>query len=65
MVALKDFRLHSTDEGIPATALREISILLELKHPRIVNLKDIVHAEQKLFLIFEHMDFDLKKFIDS
>jgi serine/threonine protein kinase len=37
MVALKRIRLEVEDEGIPSTALREISILRELEHPNIVR----------------------------
>ena len=37
LVALKKIRLESEDEGIPSTALREISLLKELKHPNIVR----------------------------
>ena len=36
-VALKKIRLEVEDEGVPSTALREISILKELKHPNIVE----------------------------
>ncbi len=36
-MALKKIRLENEDEGIPSTALREISILKELKHPNIVE----------------------------
>jgi serine/threonine protein kinase len=36
-VALKQIRLENEDEGIPSTAMREISILKELKHPNIVE----------------------------
>jgi serine/threonine protein kinase len=36
IVALKQIRLENEDEGIPSTAMREISILKELKHPYIV-----------------------------
>ena len=32
IVAKKDIRLENEDEGIPSTAMREISILKELKH---------------------------------
>jgi len=37
IVALKQIRLENEDEGIPSTAMREISILKELKHPNIVE----------------------------
>ena len=38
LVALKKIRLEAEDEGIPSTAIREISILKELQHPNIVRL---------------------------
>jgi serine/threonine protein kinase len=37
IVALKRIRLDSEDEGVPCTAIREISLLKELKHPNIVR----------------------------
>jgi hypothetical protein len=36
-VALKKIRLFMEDEGVPSTALREISLLRELQHPNIVK----------------------------
>ncbi len=36
-VALKKIRLEGEDEGVPSTALREISLLKELQHPNIVS----------------------------
>ncbi len=38
IVALKRIRLEAEDEGIPSTAIREISLLKELRHPNIVRL---------------------------
>ena len=35
-VALKKIRLESEEEGVPSTAIREISLLKELQHPNIV-----------------------------
>ena len=37
LVALKKIRLEHEDEGVPSTALREISLLKELKHENIVR----------------------------
>merc|ERR1712196_574645 len=64
IIALKKIRLESEDEGIPSTAIREISLLKELRHPNIVRLYDVVHTEKKLTLIFEYLDQDLKKYLD-
>jgi len=65
LVAVKRIRLENEDEGIPSTAIREISILKQLKHPNIVNLIDLIHGERKLHLVFEFLDYDLKKFLDQ
>ena len=37
----------------------------ELKHENIVALHDVIHTENKLMLVFEYMDKDLKKHMDS
>jgi cyclin-dependent kinase len=63
--ALKTIRLEAEDEGIPSTAIREISLLKELQHPNIVRLHDVLHTERKLTLVFEFLDKDLKKVIDE
>jgi cyclin-dependent kinase 1 len=65
IVALKRIRLEVEDEGIPSTALREISLLRELSHRNVVELKDCVQEEGRLYLVFEFLDKDLKKYMDS
>jgi serine/threonine protein kinase len=46
----------SESEGVPSTAIREISLLKELEHPNVVKLLDVVHADQKLYMVFEYLD---------
>ena len=65
ILALKKIRLDAEDEGVPSTAIREISLLKELQHPNIVHLKDVVHSENKLHLVFEFLDHDLTKHMDG
>ncbi|XP_017374891.1 cyclin-dependent kinase 2 isoform X1 [Cebus imitator] len=65
VVALKKIRLDTETEGVPSTAIREISLLKELNHPNIVKLLDVIHTENKLYLVFEFLHQDLKKFMDA
>uniref|UniRef100_A0A3Q7IID4 Protein kinase domain-containing protein n=1 Tax=Solanum lycopersicum TaxID=4081 RepID=A0A3Q7IID4_SOLLC len=70
LVALKKTRLEMDEEGIPPTALREISLLQMLSHSLyIVRLLCVEHIDKNgkpiLYLVFEYLDTDLKKFIDS
>ena len=38
---------------MPATALREISILCEMKHQNIIELQHVFHTDRSLYLAFE------------
>ena len=37
LVAIKKIRLEKEDDGVPSTAIREISLLKNLKHPNVVE----------------------------
>ncbi|CAL9003091.1 unnamed protein product [Prunus brigantina] len=71
LVALKKTRLEMDEEGVPPTALREVSLLQMLSQSLyIVRLICVEHVDSKegkpvLYLVFEYLDTDLKKFIDS
>ncbi|XP_026762837.1 cyclin-dependent kinase 14 isoform X1 [Galleria mellonella] len=63
VVALKEIRLQE-DEGAPFTAIREASLLKELKHANIVTLHDIVHTRETLTFVFEFVDTDLSQYME-
>ncbi|XP_013166447.1 PREDICTED: cyclin-dependent kinase 2-like [Papilio xuthus] len=63
-IALKKIKLENEPEGVPSTALREISVLRELKHPAVVRLLDVLLVDSKLFLVFECLHMDLKRLMD-
>lgn len=63
-MALKEIRLEH-EEGAPCTAIREISLLKDLKHANIVALHDIIHTHNSLTLIFEFVERDLKHYMDA
>ena len=66
MAALKEIRLNvGNGEGVPRSALGEISVLKELQHPNIVCLEDILYQDSKLYLVFEYMQMDLRNYLDT
>ena len=56
-------KIDIENEGIPSTALREITILKELNHENILKIIDVVCEENKLYLLFEYLDYDLQKYM--
>jgi len=59
--AVKKIFLDENDEGIPSTALREISLLKAISHDNVVKLEGVIREPAKLYLIFELAQYDLKK----
>ncbi|KAK2994848.1 hypothetical protein RJ640_012811 [Escallonia rubra] len=69
LVALKKTRLEMDEEGVPPTAIREVSLLQMLSHSLyVVRLLCVEHVDDKkngkplLYLVFEYLNIDLKKF---
>lgn len=63
VVALKEIRLQE-EEGAPFTAIREASLLKELKHSNIVTLHDIIHTRETLTFVFEFVHTDLSQYME-
>jgi len=65
IVAMKRIRTDGNEEGMPATALREITLLKKLNNASIVSLNEVIHENDRLLLVFEYLDQDLKAYMDS
>lgn len=67
IVALKKVRMDKEKDGIPISSLREITLLLRLRHPNIVQLKEVVvgsHLES-LFLVMSYCEQDLASLLEN
>jgi len=73
--AIKKIRIHLGDdgfgspgEGVPTTAIREISVLKECNHPNIIKLHEVLHildrgVPKALYLLFDSLDMDLRRYL--
>ncbi|KAL8691828.1 MAG: hypothetical protein Q9224_004090, partial [Gallowayella concinna] len=59
IVAMKQVRIPPEDRqnGVPITALREISILRSLKHDNIVNVLDVAVGESSMDDVYMVMEY--------
>ncbi|XP_040185568.1 cyclin-dependent kinase 10 [Rana temporaria] len=67
IVALKKVRMDKEKDGIPISSLREITLLLKLRHPNIVGLKEVVvgnHLES-IFLVMGYCEQDLASLLEN
>merc|ERR1719460_3427526 len=62
---MKQMKLDAQEEGVPSTAIREIALLKELSHINVVRLLDVFCKPNKLVLVFELLETDLKKHIKA
>uniref|UniRef100_A0A5K3FI60 Protein kinase domain-containing protein n=1 Tax=Mesocestoides corti TaxID=53468 RepID=A0A5K3FI60_MESCO len=67
IVALKKVRMENERDGIPISSLREITLLLSVKHPNIVQLKEVVvgRSLDSIFLSMEYCEQDLASLLDN
>lgn len=49
-IALKKIRLEQEDEGVPSTAIREISLLKEMQHGNIVKCVRLLSYLPRIYL---------------
>ncbi|XP_077459687.1 cyclin-dependent kinase 4 [Stigmatopora argus] len=72
-VALKSVRVQTDHNGIPVSTVREVALLKRLEqfdHPNVVRLMDVCATrrsdqETKVTLVFEHVEQDLKIYLEK
>ncbi|XP_048379391.1 cyclin-dependent kinase 4 isoform X1 [Stegostoma tigrinum] len=72
-VALKNVRVQRNEDGLPPSTVREVALLKRLEHfdhPNVVRLFDVcatvrADRETKVTLVFEHVDQDLKTYLEK
>ncbi|CAL8097085.1 unnamed protein product [Orchesella dallaii] len=66
IVALKKMRMEKEKDGFPISALREISILLNVRHENVVTLREIAVGRnlENIFVVMEYCEQDLASLLD-
>ena len=65
MVALKRIHMHSLEDGVSATTLREVALLKQLSHRNVVELRSTFFHSSDMILVFECCSGDLKQFMNK
>jgi cell division cycle 2-like protein len=65
--AVKRVRLEREREGFPQTSVREIGLLMRLKHPSIVNVREVCvgDSSSSIFVVLEYVEHDLKDLLSE
>jgi cyclin-dependent kinase 10 len=67
IVAMKKMRMEREKDGLPISGLREINLLLNIRHDNIVRLKEVVvgRSLESIFLVMEYCEQDLASLLDN
>ena len=64
-VAIKIIKMDIDREGIPATALRELTLLRNYEHSNLVRMRHMDLGEKKIMIALDYIKYDLKKYWDE
>eukprot|EP00962_Isochrysis_galbana_P048546 scaffold20304_cov72-Isochrysis_galbana.AAC.2 len=53
-----------SSDGIPLEMVREMSILLSLRHPNVVRVHEVVVDSSQMFMVMELVEYDLGHLIE-
>lgn len=64
---MKKMRMEKERDGVPVSGLREINILINIRHPNIVLLKEVSvgRSLDSIFLVMEYCEQDLASLLDN
>lgn len=62
-VALKIMNISEPENGIPATTLREMSVLKSIHHPNVLSMKEVIRKPNSIILVMDYLDSDLFKLL--
>jgi len=62
-VAIKKIVIVYEDDGVPATAIREIALLKNCNHPNVIRLRHVSATAHSLYLVFDCLDMDLRAYM--
>ncbi|CAG0903563.1 unnamed protein product [Cyprideis torosa] len=70
IVALKKLRIDATTgsgEGLPTSTIREVGALLKMRHPNVVQMKELVVGKslENMFIVLEYCEQDLASLLDN
>lgn len=67
VVALKKMRMEREKDGLPLSAVREITLLLDCNHENVVAIKEVVvgRSLESVFLVMEYCEQDLASILDN
>lgn len=67
VVALKKVRMDKEKDGIPVSSMREIRLLLHLRHPNLVELQQVVVGSrlESVFLVMGYCEQDLASLLQN
>lgn len=59
--------MEGEKDGLPISSLREINLLLKMRHKNIVELDEVVVGRRldSIFLVMEYVDQDLASLLDN
>lgn len=63
--AIKKIKFEHEKEGFPVSSLREITLLQSLKHPNLVNMKEVVMGKSmnEVYMVMEYAENELRDLI--